>query len=72
MSVINAYLTKDALSIKQTRVKRNWMDNTYDAHAYHCFPISLANSIGYELSAPEDITFIWDGIDDSSADHVKI
>ena len=72
MSVINAYLTKDALSIKQTRVKRNWMDNTYDAHAYHCFPISLANSIGYELSAPEDITFIWDGVDDSSADHVKI
>jgi len=72
MSVINAYLTKDALSIKQTRVKRNWMDNTYDAHAYHCFPISLANSIGYELSAPEDITFIWDGVDNSSADHVKI
>lgn len=72
MSLISAYLTKDALSIKQTRVKRNWMDNTYDAHAYHCFPMSLANSIGYEISVPEDIVFIWDGIDDSSQEHIKI
>jgi hypothetical protein len=61
MSTINAYLTKDALNIKQTRVKRDWMDDTFDAHAYHCFPLSLANSIGYEISLPEDITFIWNG-----------
>lgn len=72
MSTINAYLTKDALNIKQTRVKRDWMDKTYDAHAYHCFPLSLANSIGYEISCPEDIKFIWNGIDNSSQDNVTI
>jgi len=32
----------------------------------------LANSIGYELSLPEDITFVWDGIDDTSPEHIKI
>ena len=72
MTLVNAYLTKDALNVRQTRVKRNWMDETYDAHAYHCFPLSLANSIGYELSVPEDITFIWNGIDDSNKDNVQI
>lgn len=72
MSIITAYLNKNAVNIKQTRIKREWMDNTFSGHAYRCFPISLANSIGYELSLPEDITFIWDGIDDTSPDHIKI
>jgi hypothetical protein len=48
------------------------MDNTYEAHAYKCFPVTLTNSLGWGLSFPEDIEFIWDGISDSSPDHVKI
>jgi hypothetical protein len=72
MSTINAYLTKDALNIKQTRVKRDWMDDTFDAHAYHCFPLSLANSIGYEISLPEDITFIWNGNKDHLQENVTM
>lgn len=72
MSVIKAYLKQDAFNIKQTRVKRDWMDNTWEAHAYKCFPLSITNSIGYEISCPEDIVFIWDGIDDTSPDHIKI
>lgn len=48
------------------------MDKTYDAHAYHCFPMTIANSIGYEISFPEDIVFIWDGINNSESDHIKI
>jgi hypothetical protein len=59
-------------NIKQTSMKRDWMDSTYDSHAYRCFPVSLANTIGYEISFPEDISFIWDGISDSTPDHVKI
>jgi hypothetical protein len=53
-------------------IKRQWMDETWDAHAYKCFPVTLTNGLGWGISFPEDITFIWDGISDSSADHVKI
>lgn len=48
------------------------MDETWEAHAYKCFPVSLANGLGWYLSFPEDIVFIWDGISDSTADHVKV
>jgi hypothetical protein len=53
-------------------IKRGWMDDTVDAHAYKCFPVSLTNGLGWSLSFPEDITFIWDGISDTLADHVTI
>lgn len=59
-------------NIKQTSIKREWMDNTYQSHAYRCFPMSIANTLGYEISFPEDISFTWDGILDSSSEHVKI
>jgi hypothetical protein len=59
-------------NIKQTSIKRDWMDNTYESHAYRCFPVSIANTLGYEISFPEDISFIWDGISDSTGDHVRI
>lgn len=48
------------------------MDLTFDRHAYHCFPVSLSNRLGWGISYPEDIVFIWDGINDSTGDHVKI
>jgi hypothetical protein len=72
MQEINVYKTDLSVNLKQTRLKRDWMDETDNAHAYHCFPVSLANSIGYEVSFPTEISFIWDGISDISADHVKI
>lgn len=63
----NGYGKLEPLSIK-----REWMDETYDAHAYKCFPVTLTNGLGWGISFPEDITFIWDGISDTSPDHVKI
>ena len=71
---INVYKTRgeDSASISQLPVKRDWMDKTYDAHAYRCFPVTLTNSLGWGLSFPEDISFIWDGISDTSPDHVRI
>ena len=71
---INVYKTRgeDSAHISQLPVKRDWMDNTYDAHAYRCFPVTLTNSLGWGLSFPEDISFIWDGISDTSPHHVKI
>ena len=47
------------------------MDFTFDRHAYQCFPVSLSNRLGWGISFPEDITFIWDGVNDSTSDHVK-
>lgn len=73
MHQIQAYRTKEGYAdISPLNVKREWMDDTWEAHAYKCFPVSLTNGLGWGLSFPEDITFIWDGISDSTPDHVKI
>lgn len=48
------------------------MDETSGHHAYKCFPVSLANGIGYSISFLDDIEFVWDGITDNSPDHIKI
>lgn len=58
--------------IKQLSVKRDWMDDTPNKHAYQCMPVSLANTLGWGISFPKDISFIWDGICDTSDSHVKI
>jgi hypothetical protein len=60
------------VNISQTPLKREWMDNTADAHAYKCFPVSQANTFGWSISFTEDIEFIWDGISDASPNHVTI
>jgi hypothetical protein len=57
--------------IDQLPMQRDWMDITFDRHAYQCFPVSLSNRLGWGISFPEDITFIWDGVNDSRSDHVK-
>lgn len=65
-------LTSDAATISQLSIKRDWMDETFDRHAYHCFPVTLTNGLGWGIYLPEDVTFIWDGVFDSTPDHVKI
>lgn len=73
MYQIDFYKVREGLGeLSQVSIKRNWMDETYDAHAYKCFPVSLTNGLGWGISFPEDISFIWDGISDSTPDHVKI
>jgi hypothetical protein len=70
---ITAYKHQGTRSkIEQTNLKRDWMEDTLDGHAYKCFPVSLANTIGWSISFLDDIEFIWDGVSDTSADHVKI
>jgi len=70
---ISVYKTdKFHASVHPLKVKRDWMDDTWQAHAYKCFPVSLSNQLGWGISFPEDISFIWDGVSDSSPDHVKI
>lgn len=65
-------LNDNSGNIDQLPMKRDWMDSTYERHAYQCFPMSLSNRLGWGISFPEDIIFIWDGINDSTPDHVKI
>jgi hypothetical protein len=74
MHNIKVYKSLGDLSanISQLNPKRDWMDKTFDSHAYKCFPVTLTNTLGWGLSFPEDITFVWDGISDSSASHVKV
>lgn len=49
--------------LRQLSPKRNWMgtDN------YSCYPIVVANAIGYGIYFDEDISFIWNGNHDSPA-----
>jgi hypothetical protein len=73
MDKIEVFETKEGLGILEPlSAKREWMDKTFESHAYKCFPVSLSNQLGWGISFPEDISFIWDGISDSSPDHVKI
>ena len=58
--------------IEQTKINRDWMNNTENKHAYKCFPISQANTIGWSISFNEDIEFIWDGISDTTPNHIEI
>jgi hypothetical protein len=52
---------ENAVEIKQSRLKRDWMDKTYKKHAYQCLPVTTANINGWEMILPEDLLVIWDG-----------
>lgn len=54
-------LHSNAVEIRQSRLKRDWMDRTYKKHAYQCPPVTTANVHGWEMILPEDVIVIWDG-----------
>lgn len=73
MNKIKVYEIRNGYGkIEPLSIKRDWMDKTWESHAYKCFPVTLTNGLGWGISFPEDISFIWDGISDSNSDHVKI
>ena len=47
--------------IRQSRLKRDWMDDTYNKHAYQCLPMTVANVSGWELVLQQDVVVEWDG-----------
>jgi hypothetical protein len=70
---ISVEKTPDCIfEISSMSIKRDWMDETSENHAYRCFPVTQANVIGYSLSCKEDIEFIWDGVNDQTPDRVEI
>jgi hypothetical protein len=62
----------NSANIEPLTGKRQWMDETAENFAYRCFPLSLSNQLGWSLSFPEDITFMWDGQISTSGEHVKV
>lgn len=60
------------IGVAPMSIKRDWMDNTPEKHAYRCFPVTQANMVGWNLFAYEDIEFTWNGINDTSSDNVQI
>ena len=60
------------INISPMSIKRDWMDQTSENHAYRCFPVTQANMIGWSLSCSKDIRFIWNGINDQSGDNIEI
>jgi hypothetical protein len=73
MSILKAYKTNpNSFILDPISVKRDWMDETPDGHAYRCFPVTMANTVGWTLSCPVDVSFIWDGKIDTTPDRVKI
>jgi len=63
---------RSLFKIEPMSIKRDWMDETSEKHAYRCFPVTQANVIGWSLSCEEDIVFTWDGINDQTDQHVQI
>lgn len=74
MSLIKVEIVPNSkVNIKPLSIKREWMNNLSNAHAYNCFPLSLTNGLGWGISLQEDISFIWDGIDtDQEEGHINI
>jgi hypothetical protein len=60
------------LEVRPARVHREYLKNTYNAHGYHCQPMTNANTHGWEILLPHDVEIIWDGVTDSGSEHVKI
>ena len=49
--ILKAYrIGAHSFNIEPLSVKRDWMDATPEKHAYHCFPVTVANTIGWDLS----------------------
>ncbi|HMK90720.1 MAG TPA: DUF6065 family protein [Methylocystis sp.] len=50
-----------APQIAPGRASRAWMDATPERFAYRCLPLSIANSMGWEVLSPCRITAEWNG-----------
>lgn len=73
MPIIQCYKKDpEALMISPMSIKRDWMDATPQGHAYRCHPVTSANVLGWNIYSKDDIKFIWNGINDTSGDNVKI
>jgi hypothetical protein len=50
-----------AAILEPLSAKRQWATDHEYPYVYKCFPMTLANQLGYGISYPDDIVFEWDG-----------
>lgn len=53
--------TQNPPIVQQSRLQRDWMDNTYKKHAYQCLPMTVANVYGWEMVLENDVVVRWSG-----------
>jgi hypothetical protein len=54
-------INEDAPQIVPARSERAWMDETRQRFAYRCLPLTIANSMGWELLCPKTVNAAWNG-----------
>jgi Family of unknown function (DUF6065) len=59
-----------ACLIKNSEVKRTWMDQSSNRFAYRCLPLSIANQTSWDVICPSSIKAIWQG--DKSVNGVDV
>lgn len=60
------------IEVRPASIKKEFFENTFKAHGYHCQPLTTASMHGWEFILPHDIEVIWDGISNTEGSHVKI
>ncbi|MEM9964008.1 MAG: DUF6065 family protein [Asticcacaulis sp.] len=59
---LECFVVQDgAREIIPGRQDRDWMDAFSSRFPYRCLPLTMANSTGWELLIPEDLTIEWNG-----------
>jgi hypothetical protein len=59
---LEAYaLTDDPQPLVPAPPRRDWMDAIAGGHAYRCLPLAVANTYGWQLLLPVDVTAEWNG-----------
>jgi hypothetical protein len=58
-------------AIRPAPVRRPWMDETAEAHAYRCLPLDIANAHGWEVLSPASFEAWWDGSSEPDGVHVS-
>lgn len=62
MTKLHCYqLHPGAPRIVPGRADRAWMDLTRQRYAYRCLPLTIANSMGWEMLAPQEVVAEWNG-----------
>ncbi|MDR1989189.1 MAG: DUF6065 family protein [Acidobacteriaceae bacterium] len=63
MDLICHLVDSNPVDIRPARRRRHWMDQTPDAYAYRCLPLSIANTHGWEIFCPVAFEAEWNGGD---------
>jgi len=58
------------MDIRPARNDRSWMNQTPDAYAYRCLPLSIANGHAWEVRCPVTCEAEWNG--GSNKDDIQI